>query len=281
MSLTSISQILHRASQRLALVSGSVRLDAEVLVAHALNLSRTQLYIHSDRKLTAEEEADIDAFVARRFQGEPIAYIVGSKEFWSLSFKVTQATLIPRPETEHLVELALSIIPEDASWCIADLGTGSGAIAISVAKERQASQIFAVDKSSIALGVARENAFALDAKNVQFIQSDWFSELGNRTFNLIISNPPYIARQDEHLNQGDLVFEPKSALVSGDDGLHDIRRIVENAKNHLIAGGALLLEHGWDQSEAVRAILEEFSYSSIQTHQDLSGCERITTGLVE
>ena len=279
MSPLSISQILTSSSQRLIHSYDTSRLDVEVLVAHALNLTRTQLYLYSDRLLTPEETLTINALITRRYEGEPVAYIVGIKEFWSLDLKVTSGTLIPRPETEHLVELALGIIPGDVHWQVADMGTGSGAIAIAIAKERPKSQVVAVDESMAALGVAKENADEFNINNIRFTQSHWFNSLAGEVFDLIISNPPYIGTEDTHLKQGDLVFEPSSALVSGKDGLDDIRQIALDAKKHLVDGGALLLEHGWDQAGAVQDILIEHLYANVQTHKDLSGNERITMGL--
>lgn len=279
MSSLSISQVLSSSSQRLINSCDTPRLDVEVLVAHALNFTRTQLYLYSDRQLTLEQTASIDALVARRYEGEPVAYIVGFKEFWSMNFKVTNATLIPRPETEHLVELALTKIPSDACWQVADMGTGSGAIAVAIAKERPNSRVIAVDESDAALSVAKQNAKALNTSNIRFTRSHWFNSLGEMVFDLIISNPPYIAVEDAHLKQGDLVFEPSSALVSGSDGLDDIRQIALKAKSHLTDGGELLLEHGWSQGSAVQKILTECLYLDVRTHKDLSGNERITTGL--
>ncbi|HFE38781.1 MAG TPA: peptide chain release factor N(5)-glutamine methyltransferase [Gammaproteobacteria bacterium] len=278
MLIPTVSQVLSSASQRLSFSQEAPRLDAEVLVAHALDYSRTQLYLYSDKRLTEADCLAIDALVDRRCNGEPIAYIVGGKEFWSLNFKVTPDTLIPRPETEHLVELALARIPEDEAWQIVDLGTGSGAIAIAIANERPACQLLAIDKSEAALMVARDNAETLGVKNVCFRKSDWFAALNAALFHMVVSNPPYIARQDKHLTRGDVASEPKNALVAGVDGLDDVRKIIKQAKAHLLPEGYLLLEHGWNQAADVKAIFEEASYKDICTHKDLAGLARISQG---
>ncbi len=279
MSSPTIAQMIENASQRLAPLNESARLDAEVLVAHGLNFSRTQLYTWSDKKLKESECSLIADLIHRRYQGEPIAYILGYKEFWSLNFKVTQDTLIPRPETELLVELALAKIPARASWKIADLGTGSGAIAVAIGKERPHCQILAVDKSEKALQVAIENAKHLSVNNIDFRQSNWFSALNEEEFDMIVSNPPYIATHDNHLTQGDLISEPRAALASGIDGLNDLREIIHHATAHLKPGAALLLEHGWDQAAIVRAVFRENVYNNICSYHDLSDIQRVTEGL--
>jgi len=276
---STISQILASSSHRLAALHDTARLDAEVLIAHVLNFSRTQLYAWSGKMLSEADCRAIDVLIARRCNGEPVAYIVGYKEFWSLNFKVTRDTLIPRPETEHLVELALTQIPKKGAWQIADLGSGSGAIAIAIAKERPACQLLAVDKSAPALKIASENAAVLSVKNIRFCQSNWFESLHGESFDLIVSNPPYISLQDKHLSQGDVIYEPKSALVSGADGLDDIRQIIKQAKKHLQPGAALLLEHGWSQATDVRAIFSAASYSNIYSHKDLAEHERVSQGV--
>ncbi len=279
MSSPTIAQIIESASQRLAPVNASARLDAEILVAHGLNFSRTQLYTWANKELKEAECSLITNLIHRRYQGEPIAYIVGYKEFWSLNFKVTQDTLIPRPDTELLVELALEKIPTHGTWQIADLGTGSGAIAIAIGKERPHCQILAVDKSEQALQIAIENAHHLNVNNIVFCQSNWFSAINEKQFDLIVSNPPYIATHDKHLIQGDLISEPRVALASGVDGLKDLREIISCAKAHLKPGANLLLEHGYDQATIVRTIFKEDGYNHIHSHLDLSSIERVTLGL--
>ncbi len=197
----------------------------------------------------ADSVQRFNALIRRRAAGEPIAYITGTRDFWSLTLEVTPATLIPRPETERLVELALERLPAGGS--VVDLGTGSGAIALAIAKERQDVTVVAVDVSAAALDVARRNARRLGLERVEFVQGDWFAPLNRRRFNLIVSNPPYIEADDHHLGEGDLRFEPASALASGVDGLDDIRRIASGVGTHLLQGGAVLVEHGWNQGDAV------------------------------
>jgi len=278
MASRSISQLIENSTQRLTPLYDTARIDAEVLIAHALNFSRTQLYTWSDKVLSDEECDKANTLVRRRYEGEPVAYIVGFQEFWSLDFKVTPDTLIPRPETEHLVEFSLANIPVDKFFRVADLGTGSGAIAIAIAKERPQCQLVAVDESEAALKVAVENAKALGVSNITFKQSNWFDSLKGETFDLIVSNPPYIEELDKHLSEGDVAYEPRSALASGIDGLDDIRQIIRQAKDHLNSNAALVLEHGWDQAVKVRAIFKEEKYDSISSYDDLAGIERISIG---
>lgn len=278
MRLLTISQVLEHGTRRLAPIFDSARLDAEVLTAHALNFSRTQLYIWPDKLVSEADKMRIDELINRRSDGEPVAYIVGLREFWSLDFKVTTDTLIPRPETEHLVEFVLDNISLNEKYRIADLGTGSGAIAISIAKERPLCQLLAVDKSESALKVAIENSKTLGVSNISFKQSNWFDCLQGEMFDLLVSNPPYIENQDEHLSKGDVVHEPRIALASGFDGLTDIRQIIRQAKNHLKPNAVLVLEHGLHQGEKVRAIFQEELYENIASYDDLANIERITAG---
>jgi len=281
MASLSISQVIENSTQRLNPLYDTARIDSEVLVAHALNFSRTQLYTWSDKALSDDECEHIRNLIDRRCEGEPVAYIVGHQEFWSLDFKVTSATLIPRPETEHLVEFSLKNIPIDKVCRIADLGTGSGAIAISIAKERPLIQMIAVDDSEAALNVAIENAQVLGVSNINFKLSNWFDSLKDETFDLIVSNPPYIEEQDKHLSKDDVASEPRSALASGEDGLDDIRQIIYQAKDHLKPNAMLVLEHGWNQAAKIRSIFEEQKYVNINSHDDLSGIERLTVGSYE
>jgi release factor glutamine methyltransferase len=212
----------------------------------------------------------------RRARGEPVAYITGSRGFWSLELEVTPATLIPRPETELLVELALQRLPRDSACAVADLGTGSGAIALALASERPHCRVTATDASEAALEVARRNAARLGIGNVVFAQGDWMAPLGDDRFGLIVSNPPYIEAGDAHLARGDLRFEPPTALASGNDGLDDIRRIVASAREHLLPGGWLLFEHGWNQGDAARALLDQAGYTDVFTAQDLEQRDRVS-----
>jgi release factor glutamine methyltransferase len=250
-------------------------LENRILLCHALGLTRVGLITQSHRVLTSAEAAALNALVARRQAGEPIAYIVGKREFFGLDFGVTDAVLIPRPDTELLVELALERLPRNAS--VLDMGTGSGAIAVAIAHSRPDAQVSALDASAAALDIARANAEANGAA-VRFLHSDWYCALGDERFGLIVSNPPYIAAGDVHLAQGDLRFEPVAALTDHADGLADLRKIIEGAAAHLAPGAWLLLEHGYDQAAQVRALLAAGGYAQVQSWRDLSGIERVSGG---
>lgn len=254
------------------------RIDAEWLLAHALDRPRTWLFAHAADPVPIDVAERFEAMLARRQSGEPVAYLTGTQGFRTLELEVSPATLIPRPETELLVELALARIPVDAEVRVADLGTGSGAIALAIAKERPRAAVIATDSSAAALEVARRNATRNRIATVEFREGDWLAPLAGETFDLIASNPPYIAEGDPHLGEGDLRFEPPTALSSGADGLDAIRRIVRDAPAHLAAGGWLLLEHGWDQGEAVRALLQAAGFIDVETAQDLEGRDRVTLG---
>ena len=252
--------------------------DAECLLAHALGRSRTWLFTHAG---DAVDEADAARFldlVGQREAGRPVAYLVGSQGFWTLDLAVTEATLVPRPETELLVELALARLPVGESARVADLGTGSGAIALALAKERPLAAVVATDASKAALAVAVGNAERNGIDTVWFRRGDWCEALGKERFDLVASNPPYIAEGDPHLAQGDLRFEPASALSSGVDGLDAIRAIIGAAPRHLVPGGWLLLEHGWDQGAAVRALLVDAGFVEVETARDLEGRDRVGLG---
>jgi len=268
-----VRQMLADAATRLG-----DRAEASILLAHALGKSRTWLVAHADDPVDANGVAAFAALVERRATGEPVAYLAGHRGFWTLELEVTPATLIPRPETELLVELALAKMPREGTPEVADLGTGSGAIALAIARECPHARVLATDASAAALAVARRNADANRVSNVGFAEGDWFAALEGKRFDLVVSNPPYIASGDPHLAQGDLRFEPVSALASGPDGLDDIRRIVAGAQAHLIPGGWLLLEHGWDQGNAVRDLLEAADYREVFTAQDLEHRDRISGG---
>ena len=254
------------------------RVDAEWLLSHAVVRPRTWLFVHAGDPVPAAVAERFEALVARRQAGEPVAYLTGTQGFWTLELEVSPATLIPRPETELLVELALARIPVDARAHVADLGTGSGAIALAMAKERPRAAVMATDASSAALEVARRNAARNRIATVEFRGGDWFAPLAGETFDLIASNPPYIADGDPHLGEGDLRFEPPTALSSGTDGLDAIRRIVGDAPAYLASGGWLLLEHGWDQGEAVRALLQAAGFIDVETARDLEGRDRASLG---
>ena len=252
--------------------------DAALLLAHALGKPRSWLFAHADDLLGEADAARFDALLARRVAGEPVAYLTGSRGFWTLDLAVTPATLVPRPETELLVELALARLPAVAPVRVADLGTGSGAIALALAEERPRAHVVATDASPEALEVARGNAVRNRIGNVAFRLGSWLAPLAGECFDLIASNPPYIADGDPHLSQGDLRFEPAMALSCGPDGLDAIRIIVRDAPACLRPGGWLLLEHGWDQGEAVRALLAEAGFVDAATARDLEGRDRITLG---
>ena len=305
-----IKQALEQATEQLNSSSDTARLDAELLLMHALACSRVFLYAHSEDHLSPVQEQQYQQLLSRRIQGTPLAYLTGTREFWSMPLRVTKDTLIPRPETELLVELALKLItlppnlssprrrgpmaeppPQQAleidprlhgddsrKTTILDLGTGSGTIALALASERPAWEILACDKSPAAIKVARDNASHFKLTNLQFICSDWFESIPTQQFNAIVSNPPYIAAQDPHLSQGDLRFEPQDALVSGTDGLDALRHIIEQASVRLIPGGWLLLEHGFNQGEAVINLLKRFGYQDIQCWQDWQGHDRVSSG---
>jgi len=271
--MTEVRHALGDAARRLG-----DRVDAEVLLQHLLRRPPSWLIAHADDVLSLADERAFAELVRRRLVGEPVAYITGRRGFWSLELEVTPATLIPRPETELLVELALARLPEDRAATVADLGTGSGAIALAIGTERPQARIFAVDASADALEVARRNARRLCIPNVGFVEGDWLAPLAGLRFDLIVSNPPYIEAGDPHLAQGDLRFEPTGALASGADGLEDIRRIVVDAHDALVPGGWLLFEHGWNQGEACRALLEAAGYREVFTAQDLEQRDRVSGG---
>jgi release factor glutamine methyltransferase len=252
--------------------------DAEWLLAHALRQPRTWLYAHARDIVDAAASERFAALVACRAVGEPVAYLTGKRGFWTFALQVTPDTLIPRPETELLVELALARLPPDRDLRIADLGTGSGAIALALTQERRRADVLATDASEAALVVARTNAAALGVDNIRFRRGDWCAALGDERFDLIASNPPYIAADDPHLAEGDLRFEPAAALASGHDGLEAIRAIVSDAPGHLVPDGWLLLEHGMEQGAAVRALLKAAGLVDITTGRDLENRERVTSG---
>lgn len=264
-----------------ALRAARVRIDADdarLLVAHALERTPSWLYAHDDAVLTAAEAARVEALVERRAAGEPVAYLTGRRGFWDLDLAVGPATLIPRADTECLVEATLACVAPGLPLRVADLGTGSGAIALAIAGSRPAARVVATDASATALGVALANARRLGIANVSFVRGDWLRPLRAGAFDVIASNPPYIAAGDPHLAQGDLRFEPAMALASGADGLDAIRTIVAAAPACLVDGGWLLLEHGHDQGKAVRTLLAAAGFVDIATRRDLGGRDRVTLG---
>lgn len=278
-----IKSILSEAQQQLEAVfldKGEARLEARLLLQDTLGVNHAWLLAHENDVPDEQIAAKFQSHLARRLAGEPIAYIIGHREFFGLDLSVSTDTLIPRPDTETLVEIALKFIPEhipENSACrVLDLGTGTGAIALAIASQRPHARIFAVDISEGALRVAMANAERHDIHNISFLQSDWFSNLGDEVFDLIVSNPPYIPEHDIHLSQGDLRFEPISALASGKDGLDDTRKIIAKARLHLKPEGRLLLEHGYNQAEQIAGLLKEAGFSEVNHAEDLAGIQRVT-----
>lgn len=263
-----------RAATRQLAAGESPKRDAEILLSFVTGHSRSQLIAFDDALISARHLALLSTLLSRRARGEPIAYLTGEREFWSLSFAVSPDTLIPRPDTELLVEQALLRLPGAAK--VLDLGTGTGAIALALASERSDCQVTGVDRIAAAVALADHNARRLAITNASFYLSDWFGALEGKQFDMIVSNPPYIDAADGHLCEGDVRFEPSSALISADNGLADIRYIVSTAGAYLLPGGWLLLEHGWQQGEQVRRILSENRFFRISTCQDYGGNERVT-----
>lgn len=277
--MNTIASLLHNAAERIGDASESPRLDAEVLLVHVTGKARSHFLAWPEREINTEQSAEFRKLVDRRCQGEPIAYITGRREFWSREFLVIPDVLIPRPETELLVEVALGKAPFDQPVRILDLGTGSGVIGITLALERPLAQVTAVDISPAALAVAQANAERLGARNIRFLLSDWYEALDpGEKFDLLVSNPPYIAENDPHLAEGDVRFEPYSALKSGENGLDDLDRIAGAASKHAYRGAWLMLEHGFDQALAVGEILRAAGFTSSFSRFDLQGHHRVTGG---
>jgi release factor glutamine methyltransferase len=273
----SIEAALANAIRLLDSVSDTARLDAEVLLAHSIGKNRAFLRAWPERLLRPEDQQRFLDCVTQRARGVPVAYLTGEREFWSRPFHVSPEVLIPRPETELLVELAIEAIRRENRLRILDLGTGSGAIAVTLALECPAAEVWAVDVSEPALRVARRNAAELGAKTIRFLQGCWLGPLpANVRFDLIVSNPPYISPADPHLLSGDVRYEPRQALVSADDGLQDITLIAESARQALTSSGRLMFEHGYDQAAAVADILNGLGYRDIRHYRDLQGHERVT-----
>lgn len=260
-------------------LAGIDPVDARVLLRAVLGIDDARLAARPERPLTDEQRRRYLELTERRRAGEPVAYLTGEREFYSLAFKVTPAVLIPRPETELLVETALARIPDSSECRVLELATGSGCVAVVIALNRTRAQVTATDAARDALAIARENA-ARHRARVEFIASDWFAALAGRRFDLVVANPPYVAEQDLCLAQGDLRFEPRAALVAGADGLGCIRHIVTQARAHLAPGGRLLFEHGYGQSGRCCALLAESGYREVTTHRDLAGIERVSEGRI-
>ncbi|MEN0038528.1 MAG: peptide chain release factor N(5)-glutamine methyltransferase [Cellvibrio sp.] len=287
MSNITVAQCLQLSSE-LESISDSARLDVELILCNVLQKNRTWLFTWSDKNLTAEQQQLFNEFFSRRKSGEPIAHIIGQREFWSLPLSVNNSTLIPRPDTELLVELVLELFaadePQKKRRCL-DLGTGTGAIVLAIASEKPDWQLFGVDKSADAIALAEKNRAALQFNQVTMLQSDWFAalslhadETAVQQFDVIVSNPPYIDPQDPHLDQGDVRFEPRSALIADNKGLADIELIIQQGWDYLCPQGWLLLEHGYDQSVAVRDLLRARGFVQIETRFDLGGNERVSFG---
>jgi release factor glutamine methyltransferase len=261
----------------LGLEKREARIEARALACHAWQVDGAWLIAHDNDLLTDEMLAMFQTLLSRRLEGIPIAYLVGSREFYGRPFLVSPDVLIPRPDTELLVELALERIPPDRSVEVLDLGTGTGCIAITLALERPLARVTAVDRSAAALKIAQRNADIFDAP-VEFLTSDWFAALADRRFNVIVSNPPYIPASDPHLSSGDVRFEPMAALAAGVDGLDDLRQLIRAARTHLKPGDTLLLEHGYDQADAVKALLRKNGFHNPQSWADLAGILRASGG---
>ena len=274
-----LAQAQHQLASTLSLPASEARIEAQLLLRRTLgDISRAQLLM-VDREPLPQVQAEVfDAMLQRRLAGEPIAYILGQREFYGLTLSVSPDVLIPRADTETLVEAALARTPQQQTCHVLDLGTGSGAIALAIASQRPLAEVTAVDASASALEVAKNNAEVLKLGNVKLLLSDWFAAVAGETFDVIVSNPPYIAANDPHLAQGDLRFEPATALASGTDGLDDIRRIASAALHFLKPGGWLMLEHGYDQAPAVRQLLEANGLAEVVSEKDLAGIERVTLG---
>lgn len=274
-----IREAIQQASKELAPSSESARLDAELLLCKILGKDRSYLFAWPEKELNTQQQTNFHSLVEQRLQGQPVAYLLGYREFWGMELEVTNATLIPRPDTELIVQLALERIAQQTAPKILDLGTGTGAIALALAKERPDADILAVDKSKAALEVAQRNQAKLGFANLKLLNSDWFNALPKYShFDLIVSNPPYIAETDLHLSQGDVRFEPRSALSSGVQGLDDLNYLIQTAPTYLALNGWLLLEHGYDQGLAVTTLLKATGYTEVACYQDLAGNDRVSLG---
>ena len=276
--MLTIKTLLANAANTLSSHSDSPLLDAEVLLGFVLGKPRTYLRAWCDNTLTDQQHATFIALIKQRQQSIPIAYLTGTREFWSRDFRVTTDVLIPRPDTELLIELSLELIPKNEAVKLIDLGTGSGIIAVTLAAERPNAHVTAVDASLAALIVAQHNAQHHQLTNIEFYQSDWFTNVPKSLFDVVISNPPYIDPEDEHLQQGDVRFEPKTALIAEDQGLSDIKNIAATARRYLKPAGHLLIEHGYNQAQQVQAIFNALAYDKVQSYRDLSGQPRVTHG---
>lgn len=272
--MVTLQQALHAARAALA-GSGSPGRDAELLLMHVCDLDRVQLITRGGERLHPPQQVVLDELLARRRRGEPVAYLTGRCGFWSLELSVGPGALIPRPETETLVERALERIPAQRAWAVADLGTGTGAVALAIARERPRARVLAGERAAAALALAAENARRLKADNVILFRGHWAAALATGSLDLLLSNPPYVARRDPHLTRGDVRFEPREALDGGPDGLAALKHIMDQARRVLKPGGWLLLEHGHDQADALRRQLQGYGYEDIQHYRDLAGHRRV------
>jgi release factor glutamine methyltransferase len=273
--VTTLAQALKLAISQLNM-HHQARLDAEVLLAHVLDKPRVYLHTWPEAELSQDQKLQFLSMIRQRAAGQPVAYLTGQREFWSLNFAVTPDSLIPRPETELLVERTLALLPENETLRIADLGTGSGAIAIALAHERRHWRLYAIDRSLQCVKLAQSNSRRLDVDNLCFVNADWSKALANQCFDAIVANPPYIADRDPHLRQGDVRFEPASALTSGPQGLDDLRRLTKDAPRVLKPGGWIVLEHGMDQANNIRKLLNNIAFKNIATARDPAGLERVS-----
>lgn len=271
-----LGNYLSDAAAVLATRSDSPRLDAEILLGLVLRKPRSYLHAWPERMLSEEERHRYNLMIRRRFSGEPMAYISGVREFWSMPLRVNRQVLIPRPETELLVEKALNHIPEDEELRVLELGSGCGAVSLAIAHERPKAEVIGVDISEDALTIARLNAKLFKLANVEFLHSNWFDAVRGQKFNVVVSNPPYVINRDEFLLAGDLRFEPEVALAGGDDGLECFRQIIDRAHNYIVRQGWLLFEHGTDQERGIRRLLEAQRYYDITCYQDAAGHDRVT-----
>ncbi|MBQ4857904.1 peptide chain release factor N(5)-glutamine methyltransferase [Pseudoalteromonas sp. MMG007] len=274
MALT-LEQAVAAGADLLASSSESAKLDAQVLLLHILQKPRSYLFTWPEHELSDDQQSQFNVFIQRRLKGEPVAHITGLREFWSLSLEVNATTLIPRPDTETLVECALNMVMPDKAKVL-DLGTGTGAIALALGSEMPNWQIVAVDKVTDAVALANKNQQRLGINNVEVKQSNWFSALQGEKFNLIVTNPPYIEQDDIHLNQGDVRFEPLSALVADEAGMSDIKQIISHSRDYLLSSGYLLIEHGFEQAEAVRYLFKQMAFIDIKTVKDFGNNDRVT-----
>ena len=273
-----IQQALQYAVQNISNTSPSANLDAQILLSYILNCNRAHLIAWPEKELSLQQIDSFQELIKQRQQGSPVAHLTGQREFWSLNFKVNNSTLIPRPETETLIEFILDKFGERKELTVLDMGTGTGAIAITLSSEKPDWKITASDISTAAITLAKENSIILNTKNITFLQSDWFTKIPQQTFDLIVSNPPYISIDDPHLAEGDIRFEPKSALTSGKTGMDDIDHLCLQAQNYLAKNGWLIVEHGYNQKSVVADCFTRNEYKNVSQRNDLAGHCRMTAG---